>query len=197
MYAIVEEGGRQYQVSVGQTIKVNRLAAKQGDEFVFGKVLLVKDASGVKAGPDLLAGVSVTGRVTRLERGPKILVFKKKRRKGYHKSQGHRQDLSAVLITAIGGVVEPAPGPVPEDEPAPGVAPADESASAPESESSPEAAQAETVASTEESVQPDGDAPADEAAPAEETAPSEENAPNDEAAPADESDPKDDTAPAE
>ncbi|MDR1313136.1 MAG: 50S ribosomal protein L21 [Deltaproteobacteria bacterium] len=110
MYAIVEEGGRQYQVSVGQTVRVNRLAANKGDEVVFGRVLLVKDDSGLKAGPDLLSGVTVTGTVTRLERGPKILVFKKKRRKGYHKGQGHRQDLSAVLITSIGGAsAEPAP----------------------------------------------------------------------------------------
>ncbi|MDR2611830.1 MAG: 50S ribosomal protein L21 [Deltaproteobacteria bacterium] len=104
MYAIVEEGGRQYQVTEGQTIKVNRLGAKVGDEVVFSRVLLVRDDTGVKVGPNLLADVSVIGKVTRDdERGPKILVFKKKRRKGYHKSQGHRQDLTAILITSIGG----------------------------------------------------------------------------------------------
>jgi large subunit ribosomal protein L21 len=117
MYAIVEEGGRQYQVSVGQTVKVNRLAASQGDEVVFGRVLLLKDETGVKAGAKLLEGVSVTGKVVRLERGPKILVFKKKRRKGYHKSRGHRQDLSSVLITAIGGGAPEAASPEPEAAP--------------------------------------------------------------------------------
>ncbi|MDR1081139.1 MAG: 50S ribosomal protein L21 [Deltaproteobacteria bacterium] len=117
MYAIVEEGGRQYQVSVGQIIKVNRLAAQKDEDVVFSRVLLVKDDSGVKAGPAHLSGVTVTGKVQSLERGPKILVFKKKRRKGYHKSQGHRQDLTSVLITSIGGTSEPS-APASEPDPA-------------------------------------------------------------------------------
>ncbi|MDR3154550.1 MAG: 50S ribosomal protein L21 [Deltaproteobacteria bacterium] len=160
MYAIVEEGGRQYQVSVGQTVKVNRLAAKVGDEITLGRVLLVKDDAGVKAGPGLLAEVSVTGKVTRLERGPKILVFKKKRRKGYHKSQGHRQNLTAVLVTSIGEAsareTETAPEATTEaaSEASTEAAPEASTEAAPEAstEAAPEAAtEAAPEAATEES----------------------------------------------
>jgi large subunit ribosomal protein L21 len=101
MYAIVEEGGRQYKVEVGQFIKVNRLETKLDDIHVFSKVVMVRDDSGIKAGTDQLDGAKVSGRVIRLERGKKLLVFKKKRRKGYHKAKGHRQDLSVVKITDI------------------------------------------------------------------------------------------------
>jgi large subunit ribosomal protein L21 len=113
MYAIIGSGGRQHRVTVGQTIKVNRLDAKVGDEVVLDRVLLLVDGQTIKAGTPLLSGVAVTAQVLEHDRGPKILVFKKKRRQGYHKAQGHRQDYTALRITAIG---DPSQGPTPAQE---------------------------------------------------------------------------------
>ncbi|MDR2349929.1 MAG: 50S ribosomal protein L21 [Deltaproteobacteria bacterium] len=109
MYAIVQEGGRQYKVEVGQKIRVNRLpgfvpaesAGPDDNAFVFKNVVLIRDDTGIKTGSEFLSGVSVTGRIVEETRGKKILVFKKKRRTGYHKARGHRQDLSVVEITGI------------------------------------------------------------------------------------------------
>ncbi|MDR1037618.1 MAG: 50S ribosomal protein L21 [Deltaproteobacteria bacterium] len=156
MYAIVEEGGRQYQVSVGQSVQVNRLTAEPGQEIVLGRVILVKDESGVKAGPGLLSGITVTGKVTRLLRGPKIRVFKKKRRKGYHKLKGHRQDLTEVLVTSIGEA---------------GLAPRLEEASEPESSPEQElSAEPETSAEQATSSEPEA-SPEPEASSEPETSP--------------------------
>jgi large subunit ribosomal protein L21 len=103
MYAIVEAGGKQHRVEVGQRVAVERIwsDAEAGTEVVFDKVLLVREDKKVKVGKPFLTGASVKGTLLRALRGDKIIVFKKKRRKGYRRTRGHRQDLFEVRIDAI------------------------------------------------------------------------------------------------
>ncbi|MBW1977349.1 MAG: 50S ribosomal protein L21 [Deltaproteobacteria bacterium] len=101
MYAIIKTGGKQYRISEGEDIRVEKLPAKEGDTVVFDQVLLTSDGDKVQVGRPFLENVKVVGRVKRHERGKKIVVFKYKRRKGYRKKQGHRQDLSLVGIERI------------------------------------------------------------------------------------------------
>lgn len=101
MYAVVKTGGRQYRVALGQVVRVNRLAAEVGETVSLAEVLLVKDGDVLKAGAPVLAGATVTATVVEQDRAKKIIVFKKKRRQGYQKKQGHRQDYTALKIIAI------------------------------------------------------------------------------------------------
>lgn len=103
MYAIVEAGGKQHRVEVGQRVAVERVwpGAQPGSEVVFEHVLLVRDESHVKVGTPTVAGASVKGTLLRELRADKVIIFKKKRRKGYRKTTGHRQDLLEVRIDAI------------------------------------------------------------------------------------------------
>jgi large subunit ribosomal protein L21 len=102
MYAIIKSGGRQYKVAEGKTIRVNRLAAEVGAEISLDQVLVLADDESVRCGRPHLSDVAVKAAVCEHGRGKKILVFKKKRRKGYHKAQGHRQDYTALKILSIG-----------------------------------------------------------------------------------------------
>jgi len=103
MYAIVEAGGKQHRVEVGQRIAVERVwpGAKPGSQVVFERVLLVRDDRQVKVGRPLVEGAAVKATLVRELRGDKVIIFKKKKRKGFRKSQGHRQDLLEVRIDAI------------------------------------------------------------------------------------------------
>jgi large subunit ribosomal protein L21 len=101
MYAVIRSGGRQYRVAVDQTIRVDHLAVNVGDDVVLDNVLLVSDNDTVRAGQPLLSGALVRAKVLTQDRAKKIIVFKKKRRKGFSKGQGHRQDYTALKITAI------------------------------------------------------------------------------------------------
>jgi large subunit ribosomal protein L21 len=101
MYAILRQGGRQYRVSPGDIIQIDLLGAVKGDEVELGNVLMVNDGSGLTLGLPRVEGVAVKARVLREARGRKITVFKYKRRKGYSKKQGHRQDFTEVQITGI------------------------------------------------------------------------------------------------
>ena len=101
MYAVIKTGGRQYKVEPGQVVRVNKLEGKVGDSLTLAEVLLVKDGEALKAGSPLLEGASVSATIVEQDRGKKIIVFKKKRRQGYQKTQGHRQDYTALKITAI------------------------------------------------------------------------------------------------
>ena len=109
MYAIVDIAGQQFKVEAGMEIFVNRLAAEKGAAVEFDKVLLVAEGETVKVGAPYVDGVKVTATVLgRAERGvadglkgDKVLVFKKKRRKGYQKCNGHRQYLTKLQINAI------------------------------------------------------------------------------------------------
>ena len=99
MYAIIKTGGKQYRVSEGQTLRVEKLNAD--DKVSFDQVLLVGGDDGVKVGKPVVEGASVDADVVRAGRGKKVIIFKKKRRKGYHKKQGHRQAFTEVKITQI------------------------------------------------------------------------------------------------
>ncbi|OSM01603.1 50S ribosomal protein L21 [Magnetofaba australis] len=99
MYAVIRTGGKQYKVAEGDVLKVESLAGEAGDEVSFDDVLMV-GGDEVKMG-EAAKGAKVTGSIVRQGRGKKVLVFKKKRRKDYKRTQGHRQNLTEVKITGI------------------------------------------------------------------------------------------------
>ena len=101
MYAVIETGGKQYRVNQGDIIKVEKLTVDVGQKVDFDRVLLVGEGTDVKVGNPLVDGASVSGTVVEQDRHKKIIVFKMKRRKGYRRSQGHRQDLLRVRIDDI------------------------------------------------------------------------------------------------
>lgn len=100
-YAIIETGGKQYRVAPGQTVRIEKLEAGEGDTVTFDKVLLVSNDNNVKVGSPLLEGAKVTAKVASQGKGPKILVFKYKQKVNYRKRYGHRQPFTAVTIEAI------------------------------------------------------------------------------------------------
>lgn len=101
MYAVLETGGKQYRVSPGDLLKVERLGAEPGSPVRFDRVLLVAEGDQVTIGTPIVAGASVAGEVVRQGRARKVIVFKFKRRKKYRRTQGHRQAETTVRITAI------------------------------------------------------------------------------------------------
>ena len=103
MYAIIKSGGRQHRVSEGESLRVELLHAEVGSNITLSEVLLVGSGESVKLGRPLVAGASVTASVVRHARAKTVLVFKKKRRKGFHKKIGHRQFFTELKITGISG----------------------------------------------------------------------------------------------
>jgi len=103
MYAIVEIAGQQMKVEKGRKIYVHRLENAEGETVVFDKVLLVDDEGAVKVGTPQVEGASITATVVEHVKGDKVLVFKKKRRKGYQKMNGHRQYLTKIQIEEVIG----------------------------------------------------------------------------------------------
>ncbi len=101
MYAIVEITGQQFKVEKDQKIFVHRLPKNSGDSVEFDKVLLVDNEGKVKVGTPSLKGAKVTAKVLEHVRGEKVKIFKKKRRKGYQKQSGHRQDFTQIEIESI------------------------------------------------------------------------------------------------
>lgn len=103
MYAVIRTGGKQYRVAEGDTIQVERLDAEVGGTLALDQVLMVGGAEGEepKIGAPLVDGARVTAEIVDQTRGPKIIVFKKKRRKGYRRKKGHRQDLTVLRIREI------------------------------------------------------------------------------------------------
>lgn len=101
MYAVVDLSGKQVVVEEGKTVLVDRLPHEEGTSFSIDSVLLVSDNGQVQIGAPTVAGSSVEAKLVRHTKGDKVLVFKKKRRKGYRKMQGHRQYLSLVSIEKI------------------------------------------------------------------------------------------------
>jgi len=101
MYAVIQTGGKQYKATPGEELRVEKLDGKVGDEVYFDDVLLVSKEDKVTVGSPVLENARVVAKITRHGRGPKIVVFKYKRRKGYRKKQGHRQDFTGVKITEI------------------------------------------------------------------------------------------------
>lgn len=106
MYAIVEIAGQQFKVSKDLKVYVNRLTNEEGSKVSFDKVLLVDDNGSITLGAPAIEGASVEAKVLQHLKGDKVIVFKKKRRKGYKKRNGHRQYLTQIVIegiTAAGG----------------------------------------------------------------------------------------------
>ena len=102
MYAIVQCGGHQVKMTPGTTVTVDRLAGEAGTDVSFDQVLLVaKDSGEILAGAPYVASARVVGIIEALSRGPKLRVFKMKRRKGMRRTKGHRSDLTRVRITEI------------------------------------------------------------------------------------------------
>lgn len=126
MYAIVEIAGQQFKVSKDLKVYVNRLVDKEGDAISFAKVLLLDDNGTITLGAPAIEGASVEAKVLQHLKGDKVIIFKKKRRKGYKKRNGHRQYLTQIQISGIttGGVQKAATKkaaaePVAKDEAAP------------------------------------------------------------------------------
>ena len=111
MYAIVEIAGHQFKVSKDLKVYVNRLASEEGSKITFDKVLLLDDKGTITLGAPAIEGASVEAKVLQHLKGDKVIVFKKKRRKGYKKRNGHRQYLTQIVIEGItaSGVKKAAP----------------------------------------------------------------------------------------
>ena len=103
MYAVIETGGKQYKVSEGDVIYIEKLDVEAGADVSFDKVLLIGEGNDVKVGAPVVDGVSVTGKVIKNDKAKKVVVYKYKPKKGYHKKQGHRQPYTKVEITKING----------------------------------------------------------------------------------------------
>lgn len=101
MYAIVEIAGQQFKVQKDQKIFVHRLDAEVGSKLDFEKVLLVDNSGKITLGAPAIEGAKVTAEVTAHVKGDKVIVFRKNRRKGYRKKNGHRQSFTAITISAI------------------------------------------------------------------------------------------------
>jgi large subunit ribosomal protein L21 len=101
MYAIIETGGKQYRVQEGDSIRIEKLEALEGEAVKFDKILLVSDEDGIKAGKPYVDGATVDGVVEAQDKAKKIIVFKYKAKKDYRKKQGHRQPYTQVKIGKI------------------------------------------------------------------------------------------------
>ena len=100
-YAIIQTGGKQYRVSEGDVLSVEKLATETGKEAVFNDVLLVVNGDQVNLGTPLVSGASVKAEVVDQYKDDKVIAFKFKRRKGYHRTVGHRRQLTELKITKI------------------------------------------------------------------------------------------------
>ncbi len=101
MYAVVKTGGKQYKVSEGDVLNIEKIEGDKGNAVVFDEVLMVSSDSDIKVGTPYVTGVKVTGEIIARIKAPKIMVFKMKRRKGYRKKTGHRQELTSLKIKEI------------------------------------------------------------------------------------------------
>ncbi|SDQ09032.1 50S ribosomal protein L21 [Flagellimonas zhangzhouensis] len=101
MYAIVEMAGQQFKVAKDQKVYVHRLQEDEGNKVTFDKVLLLEDGGNVTIGAPVIEGAAVEAKVVKHLKGDKVIVFKKKRRKGYQKKNGHRQYLTEIVVEGI------------------------------------------------------------------------------------------------
>ncbi len=101
MYAVIRSGGKQYRVAPGQTIRLEKVVGDVGSTIQLGDVLLVENEGNVQVGAPVVANVKVEATVLEHDRAKKIIVFKKKRKKQYRRTNGHRQDYTAVRIDKI------------------------------------------------------------------------------------------------
>lgn len=101
MYAVLETGGKQYRVAAGDTLQIELLEAEPGSLFTFDRVLLINNEGKISVGAPTVASARVVADVVGHIRGEKKTIWKMRRRKGYHKKQGHRQELTVVKIKEI------------------------------------------------------------------------------------------------
>jgi large subunit ribosomal protein L21 len=101
MFAVIKSGGKQYRVTPGQTIRLEKMAGEVGSKVKLSEVLLVDNDGNISVGAPLVANASIEATVVEHDRSKKILVFKKKRKKQYRRTRGHRQDFTAVRIDKI------------------------------------------------------------------------------------------------
>ena len=101
MYALVKTGGKQYRVSKDDTILVERIAAEEGAEVILNDIVMLGDGDKVTIGTPTVDGAAVSATVVSQTRGPKIIIFRRKRRKNHRRTQGHRQDLTLLKINDI------------------------------------------------------------------------------------------------
>ena len=101
MYAIIETGGKQYKVSEGDVIKVEKLAAEAGTAYAFDKVLVVSGDNGVSVGAPYVAGAKVGATVIGDGKAKKVIIYRYKSKKGFHKKKGHRQPYTMLKIDSI------------------------------------------------------------------------------------------------
>jgi len=101
MYAVLETGGKQYRVAPGETVEVDRLEAEAGKPVTLDRVLFVSDDSKLSIGAPTIANAAVVADVVEHFRGDKKIAFKMKRRKGYHRTVGHRQEMTRIKISEI------------------------------------------------------------------------------------------------
>lgn len=155
MFAVIRTGGKQYRVAPNDIIEIEKIAGNPGDVVELSEVLLLGGEGAATTGTPTVSGATVAAEVLEQKRGDKIIVFKKKRRQGYRRTRGHRQDLTALRITEIltdGKKPSKAAAAKPKAaraEPAPAnEAPANEAAAATAGEKSAEAAPAEKTPAT-------------------------------------------------
>ena len=103
MYAVIKTGGKQYRVVVGEKLKVEQIPADVDSQIIIDQVFMVGEGESVKIGTPLITGAKVTATVISHGRGPKIKIFKMRRRKHYQKHQGHRQNYTEIQISGIAG----------------------------------------------------------------------------------------------
>ena len=101
MFAVIRSGGKQYRVNQGGSLRVEKLVGDVGSEITLDDVLMVGEEGDVKIGSPTVDGASVSGTITAQGRGPKLTVFKMKRRKGYRRKYGHRQDYTEIRVDSI------------------------------------------------------------------------------------------------
>lgn len=101
-YAVIETGGKQYRVGEGQLLDVERLAIEAGEQVALDRVLAYSDGTALQIGAPVVEGAAVTIEVVEHLRAPKVISFKKKRRKGYKRKQGHRQEMTRIKVVQVG-----------------------------------------------------------------------------------------------
>jgi len=104
MYAVIKTGGKQYRVSKDDVVTIERVPGDAGATVEFDQVLMVGSGADVTIGAPVVSGAKVVAELVKQSRGPKLIAFKKRRRKNSRRKKGHRQDLSVVRITEISGV---------------------------------------------------------------------------------------------
>ncbi len=101
MIAIVETGGKQYKVAEGKYVDIELLDANEGDSVEIDKILMIIDGENSKVGQPYIEGAKITGKILKNDRAKKVIVYKMKRKKGYHRKNGHRQPFSRLMVENI------------------------------------------------------------------------------------------------